>query len=212
MSNWVHITGCIKIDGITYDGLKKMYNLKNKKEFDAFFENSNNWKHLFDKKRNNLQIDHRKHIDKLVKSLPNATGSEGGIETEICFYNKHYKNWGRDSSSSETRDYNPNTGVLIPFGYSIDIDDKTYKEEGWQYIMFEGRGDRFVICVFGDLRDRDLATFKKEFDKFLTLIDKYFILQDINVEVYEDWNGKTAKWFYDDDCKIQYEERSANRE
>lgn len=211
MSNWVHVLGCIEISGITYDGLKKMYNLKNKKEFNNFFENSNNWKHKFDKKRNYLQIDHRKYVEKLIKNLPNATGSEGDVEVEVCFYNKHYKIWGRDSSSSESRDYNINTGELIPFGYSIDADNKTYEEKGWRDIMFEGRGDRFTICVFGHLRDRDLLIFKKEFNKFLSLIEKYFILNDINVEASEDWTDAIGKWSYDfnleKDTSIKYEEK-----
>ena len=62
MSNWVHTMGCIKISGIKTLGAKKIYNLKNKKEYDEFFGNSNNWKHTFKDKRC-LVIDHTKHIN-----------------------------------------------------------------------------------------------------------------------------------------------------
>ena len=77
--------------------------------------------------------------------------------------------------------------------------------------MFEGRGDRFTICVFGHLRDRDLLIFKKEFNKFLSLIEKYFILNDINVEASEDWTDAIGKWSYDfnleKDTSIKYKEK-----
>ena len=205
MSNWTHSMGCIKINGIKKDGLKKIYNLKNNKEYDGFFGNSNNWKHTF-KDKKHLVIDHRKHTNQFIENLPRPTGSEGNLELQVCFYDDHYKLWGSTGSSSRTQDYNIKTGELIPFGYSPDLSDEDYVKEGWEHIWYEEHGDNFVICVFGDLRDSDLHKFKKEFDKFLTLLEKYFYVDDINVKATEGWNNKIAVWSYNDaKCKIIYE-------
>lgn len=198
MSNWVHLLGNIQIHGIKKEGIKKMYNLKTKKDIEEFYSSSNNWKHTYTKREHllgKLKIDYRKDVVKLINELDKPTGSEGGIEFQVCFYDQQYKIWGGDGSSSETRDYNPKTGELIPFGYSVGKEE--FERDGWECVWFESRGEYFVLCVFGALRDRDLKRFKKEFESFIKTLDKYFILDDINARAHENWRSDYEEWSYD---------------
>jgi hypothetical protein len=182
-------------------GLKKMYNLKTKKEFDKFFGNSKNWKHKYFNNGicNYLEIDYRKDAKKLIKSIQKPTGSEGNMEATICYYDEAYKNWHHDGTWSKTQDYNPKTGELIPFEHSIDKEE--FERGGWKIVCFQSRGERFVISTFGNLRDRSIDDFKKEFEKYIKQLEDYFEIDGVNVTVQDSWSGDMYYFSYDEILK-----------
>lgn len=200
MSNWVYPRGIIQIDGLTVAGMKKIYNLKNNKQLEEFLGNSNNWEHSFSGKY--LRQDHTKKIKEFVESLSTPHGSEGDMETVVCNYDKFKKLWGTDSTSSDTRDYNPRTGELVDFGFGIDISEEQYEAEGWKQVWFEEVGVNFVIAVFGNLRNSSLDEFKKEFDEYLNNLKKWFMIDHIDIRATECYTDEELVWRDYDDSRI----------
>lgn len=209
MSQWTHISGIIRVEGLTPSGYAFGYGFKpNKQGREEFAKNwlkqENPHKLTVTEQENifmnttgawvSLSIDNRQAAEKILDSVSRPTGSEGPLELTFAPALKCQQIWGHDGHQSGSFRINLKTLDNDIFDHrvfdaqSIE-EDKQLLTSGW----YEFINDSFAIAVFGDLRDMDEKRFIKEFEKTVKQLRKYLNLAYIDVMVQDGWEDHITR-------------------
>lgn len=190
MSHWTCIKGSINTDIMNRKGIIKLFKIKQSKnkdkaeyQFDDFVNNLKNFSII--KHSNYIIRDYREQVKDFVAHLPEISGSEGRAEYSLGFYENSFKLWGFSNSSSlRTLDKKQNRFVSGIF-------KEKHKDKNLIDVWEGSFGDRFNLCYYGAMRDRELEDTCKEVMEVIKEINKYFCLNDIDITVRDTFGNET---------------------